>query len=75
MGRLNEDFYTAKEYMKFKCTKPLLVKIRGWGWREPDFEDLDDDQQKRFEHHKQSMEFSRRRSKRIEEMKKIQLGM
>ena len=72
MGRLGEDYYFAKDYMKYKKTEPLLVKVRGWGWREPDFEDLDDDQQKRFEHHKKSMDFSRRRSRRIQEMKQIQ---
>jgi hypothetical protein len=75
MGRLGEDYYFAKDYLKYKQTLPLLVKVRGWGWREPDFEDLDDDQQKRFEHHKKSMEFSRRRSKRIEEMERIQSTM
>ena len=74
MGRLGEDYYIAKDYMKFKRLLPLLIKVYGWGWREPDFEDLDDDQRKRFERHKQSMEFSKRRSKRIQEMKEIQEG-
>jgi hypothetical protein len=72
MHRLGEDFYIAKDYVKFKMSLPLLIKVRGWGWREPDFEDLDDDQKKRFEHHKKSMNFSQRRSKRIKEMKDIQ---
>ena len=72
MGRLNEDFYIAKDYVKYKLGLPLLIKVRGWGWREPDFDDLDDDQQKRFEHHKKSMKFSTRRSKRVKWMKEIQ---
>ena len=72
MGRLGEDYYLAKDYMKFKMHKPLLIKIYGWGWREPDFDDLDDDQRKRFEHHKKAMNFSKRRSVRINEMREIQ---
>lgn len=74
MGRLGEDYYIAKDYMKFQRTLPLLIKVRSWGWKEPDFEDLDDDQQKRFDHHKRSMDFSKRRSKRIQKMKEIQIG-
>jgi len=72
MSRLGQDFYFAKDYMKYKHILPLLIKRRGIGWYEPTFDDLDDDQKKRFEHHKKSMKFSKRRTERLEEMKEIQ---
>lgn len=67
-----QDFYFAKDHMKYKHTLPLLVKRRGIGWYEPTFDDLDDDQKKRFDHHKKAMHFSQRRSNRIQDMKEIQ---
>lgn len=72
MGRLAEDYYIAKDFMKYKRILPLLIKVRGWGWREPDFEDLDTDQQKRLSHHEKTVKFSRRRTQRIKRMKEIQ---
>jgi len=73
MKRKGEDFYLAKDYIKFKKVLPLLIKQRGWGWYEPTYEELDDDQKKRFTHHAKSLKFSEKRSKRIKKMKKPQI--
>jgi len=69
--RVGEDYYLAKDYMKYKKVLPLLIKERGWGWYEPTYEELDMDQQKRLTHHKKALRFSEKRDVRIEKMKDI----
>jgi len=69
MKKKGEDFYLAKDYVKFKKILPLLIKIRGWGWKEPTYEELDSDQKKRFTHHQKALRFSEKRNIRIEGMK------
>ena len=59
------DFDEARKYVKEKTGLPILVKIRRWGWREPDVLELDEDQEKRLAHAISSELFAKRRTKRI----------
>lgn len=60
-----ELYETAKDFVKFKQGYVLLIKIRSIGWKEPNRDELDDDQKKRLKKAIGSHKFATRRSQRI----------
>jgi len=63
------DFDKARSHVKYEHKLPLMIKVRGIGWKEAFLEDLDEDLLNKFGLGKKHYKFSKRRVDRFSKIK------
>ena len=66
--KTGKDYYQAKSEIKYNEILPLLIKIHGWGWIEPTFEQLSDDSRKRLIQAEKTLDFRQTRDDDLQTM-------